>query len=324
MYICNKAFSVYELGQYSMETEVFNTNTCIPNGVKFFLFLSYLLIYTVIFIYVNYLLYRQGNILTTSWKNIKKIIYVACWFGCLGHLLSFSLFLLGIQNRYKFLVFCLVPISNRFCASVYLYTWFSSLYKIDFTVALTEKRRLRRNFNICCRIVDVLNVLVTLVFITVGPVIVYDNARLLNWFYVLGISVTAFVVTGTCLLHIYAGNNLIRVCKTNVEVINTNALNQTSELTVFINKVNNVTTLARRVIPLQIILLFIPIWMLVTTLSPNHSTITGLNYIFYFHFAVMQPLMIVSLINNIYAITRHADNYGSQLTASPSLSTTKE
>jgi hypothetical protein len=119
---CNDAFSIYQLNESSYENEVFRTGYCIPNDVKFAFFVFYIVVYGCVFIWLNYLIFlARGTIFNKSWTT-KKSIYMLCWFGCIGHLVTFTLFMLGIQSRYKFLVFILVPISNRSCDSIYIFT----------------------------------------------------------------------------------------------------------------------------------------------------------------------------------------------------------
>jgi hypothetical protein len=168
-----------------------------------------------------------------------------------------------------------------------------------------EKRRFKRVFDIMCRIKDVLDVIVIVAFISIGPVIVYYDDVILNWFYVVGISATAILGIFTCALHVYTGNNLITLCTASSDMIKLS-----EEIKTLINRITITTTVAKRYIVLQIIITFIPLWMWIT--STNSNTPSGIYGIFYFHFTVMHLLMLTSILNNIYAITRPNNPYTTQ------------
>jgi len=295
---CNDYFSVWQLNADSRETELFHTTACVPNKVKLAIFIVLFIIYTGFLVATSYLLYRHHH-------GLKRIIYSLVILTCLGQMMSLIIFMAGVQSRWKFLAFIVPAVCNRGCVVVFVSRWYKFLNNSAPILSTANMTYFRLIYQILFWSNIAINVVSVLVFIGFGPIGVYDDALVLNLFYIMGIITSAVAAITVCIIYLYIGKKLLNIFNLKCDMI------ANPEVEALKAKIEVVVGLGKVMLPLQLAMFIAPLcWYI---FAPNND-ISG---IFYFHFCVMSFFIFCSLYNYVHTVTYKSAVYGSSNSSSP-------
>jgi len=272
---CKQQFSVHEIGDFSIESEFYRTNTCLSNKLKISVFIVYLILWSILLFWM--LIVLINNCIMTRFKiTLVKLLYSLLIFGALGGVISHCLFLSGVQHFAKYLVLPVSTFGVRGSIGFVLKTWFNA------SLGLTGKTddKLKKRFTIFLRILNLSIYFSYLICFIIGPMIAVSqgNYLLLNCFLVSGVSIAGMNNLLICITVFYVSRRLVKLCRIDKTAVSDDIAHFCQKMTI-INKISILYMF------LELAFIMLPFWMFETK---NMDTPYGLSNIFYFHFFVYE------------------------------------
>lgn len=320
---CSHSFSLYELPGASFETELYWSNLCVLNGVKFAFFLTWILAYFSLFCYSAYLFYHHRQ------KRFNVYIYSLCCTFCILLIVLFSLFMTGVQTYAKFVLLAVSDIMIYVTSLLLTKKWYEfimSMYKSGFGhMSEQEKRHFKLVYNTFFTAIVIGVSLQTLGFSGIGSMVTFHNQKLLNLCYTLSNIVFLLNAMMIATFYIYNGRRVLKIFRDNspeVEPGSTRPSNTTSD------KMNDFTTKVHWLVVSSTVTGVIYV-LVAIALILWYSVITDhtINGVFFYTFTFVQIINIFGFYSFIRTVTydkdyeSHTSNHNSSSGVSRTLRT---
>jgi len=267
-------FNFNDLDGVSTENEAWISTHCVSNRLKFGVFVFYLATYGLFII-----IFGGLGIMSIRRKKeqrpalMERIIFL-CLLGSITNFVKIMLFLNGVYNRWRYIVFPVSLIIIFYMAGAVLKAWVRTLTGLaNFGKAdkLEEGRedRIFRNFMIYV-------IISFSILYGIGPIASFSDAWVLNWIFSFGFS--NHIIAGMILLsfmHI-SGSKLLKKLKITQE--NGQIVKNQEEFKAAILNMKRALFVIKLYFPSMILpSVMAPIWMGVTSTTTN----PGMEYSFY-------------------------------------------
>jgi len=289
---CSQLFSIYDLDSSTIENEFFHTDTCINNKFKISIYIIYLFLWVILFLWTLFVLINNCIVTHFKW-SIVKLLYILIAFVSLSGVITYCLFLAGIQHFARFLVLPISAIFIRYACAILVRTWFNA------SLGLTGRtnHKLKKQFEISSNILNYTVYVIYAVCFVIGPMISasQNNYILLNWFYILGVSLPGVDNGLMCVIVYFVTRKLVELCKTE-DGITSDEVTEFAEKMLFVNRVSIVYAC------FEGLYVLLPLWML---RQPY-----GLSGVFYFHFFVFEMIIYSASFTVFWSITKKGKMLG--------------
>jgi len=292
---CYQQFSVYQLDDFSIESEFYHTDNCLSNKLKISIFTFYLILWTILLFWITVVLIN--NCIVTQFKmTLVKLLYAILIFGAMGGVCSHALFLSGVQHFAKFLVLPVSSFCVRWAIGLLLFPWFKT--SLGFTV--TPDNEMVKKFTIFVNFLNIICYLVYLICFMIGPMIAdsQKNYSLLNWFYVFGVSLSGIDNFAICLIVFYVTKKIVELCTTDMDTVS-------DDVKHFCQKMSLLNKISIFCLSFETVFIILPFWMFDSRNSPY-----GLTNIFYFHFLVYENAMFCGIFVIFCMVSKKGSMFG--------------
>jgi hypothetical protein len=305
---CQPQFSVFELYNSSFSNEIFMNDDCVDNRIKMAAFTVNIIVYSFFMGFIVYLIIRDKTSML-SW-NLRKIVHFILLFGTFTGFLSNVIFMLGIQNMGKYIVFMFPNFMLNIAGSLIVRAWFKASMEIDVFKSSSdtgdERNTMKTLFFRARTAIDISILLLNVGFIVIGPMVTYMSSEAIylspttthnsptpiNIFYIVWLSSSSLISIFYCTIFILVGNKLINVCQPDPDI-----QIQNRDTKKVVEKAKEMITTVKTTLFIQIIMVFLPLWLL-----------NNLEHVFYVHFTVVEIFLWLGFYTTIYTVYRHDKN----------------
>jgi len=298
MALCNGSeFSFYDLDGYSVENEAWISTHCVSNRLKFGVFLFYIASYVLILVAFIGLGIKE---LTKDKKkrklSLKQQLIFLSLLGATCNLIKMVLFLYGVNNRWKYLLFPIPFVVIFYLGCAIGIAWFRTVRGISDFGHQDKKMVARENRKFTYFLTYI--VLGDLIFLCVGPIASFSDPWVLNWLYSFGFAHQGVVALSiTCFMY-YHGRDLLKEL-TRTQENNENIIKKEDNVGPIITSIRRLLLILQvYVFPIFCTLAIGPIWMGVTSSATN----PGMEYSFYLQFFVIESMQVLIYPSSIYAL----------------------
>ena len=284
---CDSFFSPYRLGHWSLETELYTTQLCVPNVLKLVVYISYVMIYSAVIAY-TLSLYRRYKRAINYWVYSLNIL------SALTHVIFNLTLLAGVENRVRFIAVSFY--SGAFALSVAIYTsyWYQFIMDSITQISSKEKQRFNLIYTVGFYLTATTNILNVIAFPLVGSVMYYNIPAMLNLFFVLTVSVGTTAGIMMCLTTAYIAHYVLKICS---PLMTDDFIKADSKFMTLINNIRNNYKISVIMAVAQLFMVIAPVSYYAA--SPSHN----INGVFYFYYFFVHPGMVIGLISQIYVVT---------------------
>jgi len=283
---CDTYFSVSNLAGSSLETEMYQTQLCVPNQLKLALYTIYVAINSSLLLYSIYLFFRFKH-------RINRTIYVKCMCGLSCNIALQALFIGGSFNRYRFLLIGVYNFFYYFASDSYIKIWHKFIMDSAIQIGIREVSKFHLVSNIGIPVVNTINSINVIVFV-IGATVCYDNPVLLNLFCTLYTTVSILTGAFISFFFVYAGKHVITACK---PMLSDDLIRTSDQVTNFLAKITSLTA-SNKVY--GIVELMAAVGPIVWYLASSQHNLNGFFYCYYF---LLQPFMAICMYTLLYGIT---------------------
>jgi len=281
--LCQQYFSIYNLSTTtgSYESEIFFTSLCINNYVKFGLFFSNVILWSLIGIWCIALIYTEYKIKGhREWWTLKNKMFMLGLMTSTFGVISYCIMLAGVTTPVRYIFHALPQLLVRTSIHMSLRAWFGTSIRVSYYGNGNPDVIITR-FNIFTHVVEVGMLLLTIILAIIGPMVYYQagNYYYINWFYMMSVTSTniyGFLIT---VLIIAVGDKLAMLCQQKESAKTGIAINKHS--LAFGNRLASVSCSNKCFLVIDFLFCFIGLWLLT---SRNPETPLGLNGITYYYY----------------------------------------
>ena len=311
--MCQQYFSLGNLSGSSQETESFLTTLCVANQFKLTVFIFWLVVYSISILWI--ISHIVEEIKKRGWLlNLRMIVFLCSLTAYLGQLISYLLFIFppsssSMLSSGRYIVFAIAPLAIMVTYYFCLKAWFD-------TVINSSLNHKVDNIRLVFNLLSTTGLIIPLISIAscyiIGPMVSIEFGRtdLLNYFYLFRLSGSFMSGLNTCAMILYIGHRFLAIHAESAGVRMDSfrvdgfrkdgaAANMDAEMSQLITNLKLVIRSAKFNFVFQLILIFIPLWLLADAYG-----------VFYFHFTINELMMLLATSMMSLALNKRASLFG--------------
>jgi len=268
----NIQFNPFDLSGSSMENELGISYNCVSNMLKICVFSIYLFIFFCLSLYSMAGLVREC--MTKSHWNSSKRRFACSLIMCLAYLALLPIFITGIFNRGKYILFPFTFWPMFYAAGGSISEWYKASQMIEKSGGniAEEKMNMLNHLYYAYQGIQIAGFFI---WWTILPMIFFDNPWVLNWVFIVGYVHMAMVLIACCYFGFRVANVLLDTIRPHLVelVVDKKLVSFVEGLEGFLKRVKIMSVILG---PMVLLILWVPLTQTVTN--------PGLNYFFYFEF----------------------------------------